>query len=108
MPNTPFDWACHAPGRLTTSLDLKPGPERIAATAGYQQVEGVASGRVADDWWARWEAGGARFTLHVKAAEQSEVFTGAGPGKNPADRVPVLIVRRRGRSATYDVIHDFV
>ena len=51
-----YDWAFHAPGRLTTSLDLKPGPERIAATAGYQHVEGVASGRAAGDWWARWEA----------------------------------------------------
>ena len=43
----------------------------------------------------------------MKAAEQTEVFTGAGPGKNPADRVPVLIVRRRGRNTTYEVIHDF-
>jgi len=102
-----YDWAFHAPGRLTTSLDLKPGPERIAATAGYQHVESVASGRAAGDWWARWEAEGASFTLRVKAAEPAEVFTGAGPGKNPADRVPVLIVRRRGQNATFDAIHEF-
>ncbi|MCX6630570.1 MAG: heparinase II/III family protein [Candidatus Solibacter sp.] len=102
-----YDWAFHAPGRLTTSLALKPGPERIAATAGYQHVEGVASGRAAGGWWARWEAEGERFTLRVKAAEQTEVFTGAAPGKNPADRVPVLIVRRRGRNATFDVLHEF-
>ena len=80
---------------------------RIAA-AGYQHVEGVASGPAAGDRWARWEAAVARFTLHVKAAEQAEGFTGTGPGKDPADRVPLLIIRRRGRIAAFDLTHDFV
>jgi hypothetical protein len=70
-------------------------------------VEAVASGRAEGDWWARWEAAGASFTLRVKAAEQTEVFTGAGPGKSPADRIPMLIVRRRGQDTAFDVIHDF-
>ena len=30
-----------------------------------------------------------------------------GPGKNPADRVPVLIVRRRGRRGDFAAAHDF-
>jgi hypothetical protein len=102
-----YDWAFHAPGRLTTSLELKPGPERIAATNGYQHVESVASGRPAGDFWARWEAGGATFTLRIKGAEPAEVFTGAAPGKNPADRVPLLIIRRRGHNAVFDATHEF-
>jgi hypothetical protein len=33
------------------------------------------------------------------------VFTGYGPGKNPEDRVPMIVVRRRGKSTTFETAH---
>ena len=101
-----YDWAFHAAGRLTTSVELA-GKARPGDANGYQHISAVASGAASGDWWARWEADGASFTLRVKAAEGTEVFTGVGPGKNPADAVAVLIIRRRGKTAAFEVAHEF-
>jgi hypothetical protein len=42
----------------------------------------------------------------MKAEPGTEVFTGVGPCKNPADRVPMIAVRRRARSSVYEVLHQ--
>jgi hypothetical protein len=102
-----YDWAFHAPGRLTTSLDLEPRAAPLGAENGYQHIEKVLSGRAEGDWWARWEAEDARLTLRVKAAPGTEVFTGVAPGRNPADRVPLIIVRRRAAKTVFEVTHQF-
>ena len=102
-----YDWAFHAPGKLTTSVDVKAGLPRLGETNGYQHIEELRSGNATGEWWARWEADGASLTLRFDAAESTELFTGAGPGKNPADRIPMVIVRRRGTRATFKVRHEF-
>lgn len=102
-----WDWAFHAAGTFTTSLDLKPGPERLGDAHGYPHIESLRTARTEGEWWARWEAEGASCTLRVKAAAGTEVFAGVAPGKNPASRVPLVIVRRRGKSTAFDVVHEF-
>jgi oligo-alginate lyase len=102
-----WDWAFHSKGRLETSLKLEPGPERLGTANGYQHIEKVSARRSDGDWWARWEQDGARLTLRVKGGAGAEIFTGVAPGKDPADRVPVLVIRRRGRQAVFEVVHEF-
>ena len=111
---------------------MYPCPTRRAAVFGVAGIPGAVHSAVstADNWllidrteiasaktkagensWAKAALddvlGSARQGLRVKAAEGTDVFTGEGPGKNPADRVPLLIIRRRSQNATFDVFHDF-
>ena len=51
-------------------------------------------------------AGEATLTLHFAAEPGTEVITGLAPGRNPARKVPVLVVRRRARSTIFDVRHE--
>ena len=102
-----YDWAFHAAGQLSTSLELKPRPAPLGSENGYQHIEQVAEGRADGDFWARWETGRARLTLRVKGAPGTEVFTGLAPGRHPADRVPLLIVRRRAARTVFEVLHQF-
>lgn len=102
-----YDWAFHAPGRLTTSLRLEPRSGALGTANGYQHITEVAQGRTDGNWWARWEAGGARLTLRLKGAPGTEVFTGLAPGRNPANRVPLIMVRRRAASTVYEAVHQF-
>ncbi len=102
-----YDWAFHAPGRLTTSLDLQPRTEPLGAGSGYQHISSLKQARTDGEWWARWENGGAAVTLRFQAAPGTEVFTGAGPGKDPAESIPLIIVRRKGQQTVYDVEHEF-
>ena len=102
---TAVHWAFHAPGKLTTSVDLK-SVSRCVDTNVYQHIEEPRTGSVTGGWWARWEADGASLTLRIKAADGTEVFTGVGPGKDPAERIPLVIVRRRGTRATFKLSHE--
>jgi hypothetical protein len=36
------------------------------------------------------------------------VFVGVAPGRTPADRVPLLIIRRRAASTVFEVVHEMV
>ena len=101
-----YDWAFHAAGRFTASLQLTPRTRPLGDANGYQHIEGVSQGHTDDDWWARWEDGGARWTVRVKGAPGTEVFAGSGPGKNPADRVAMIVVRRRARATAFEVVHE--
>ena len=102
-----YDWAFHAEGQLTTSLELKARTAPLGAANGYQHLEQLAEGRTDGGWWARWEGGGARLTLRFQPERGTEVISGVAPGRNPAERVPLLIVRRRAAQTVFDVLHQF-
>jgi oligo-alginate lyase len=97
-----YDYAFHAAGTFRTSLQLQPrGP------LSYLHVEKVSEAHSSGDWWAEWEQGGTRYRLNVKGAPGTVVFVGVGPGRNPADRVPLVIARRHGKKTVYDCTHQF-
>jgi hypothetical protein len=96
-----YDWAFHAAGKFTSSLEFEKQDGDL-----YPHVENAAGAKTDGDWWARWEIEGTEYTLRVKGAPGTEIFTGAGPGRNPADRVPLIIVRRRGKATVYEVSHE--
>ncbi|MCX6636412.1 MAG: heparinase II/III family protein [Acidobacteria bacterium] len=101
-----YDWAFHVAGTLTTSLKLEPQAAPLGADKGYQHVTGVARGKTGAAWLARWDAGGAILTLRFEAAPGTEVITGAGPGRDPRDKVPVVIVRRRAAKTVFAATHE--
>jgi hypothetical protein len=101
-----YDWAFHARGSLTTSVELTPRAKPLGDTNGYQHLEKLAEGRAEGDWWVRWEAEGARLTLRMKGAPGTAVFTSVAPGKNPAERVPLILVRRRAARTAFEAIHQ--
>ena len=97
-----YDYAFHAAGRFRSSLEFKPcGP------LAYAHLDGLAEARVEGDWWAEWEQDGARYRLKVKGEPGTVVFSCAGPGRDPAERVPMVIIRRHGRQTVYDCTHVF-
>jgi hypothetical protein len=102
-----YDWAFHARGVLTVSLDMKPQSQQIAAANGYQHIGDLKVCRTDGDWTARWVNQGSVLTLRVKGAPGTEVFCGKGPGPNATDDVALVLIRRRTANTTYDVTHTF-
>ncbi|MCL5742442.1 MAG: hypothetical protein M1541_00745, partial [Acidobacteria bacterium] len=102
-----YDWAFHSAGKTTTSLKLerREGPQ--GAENGYQHIGNVSTARTDAAFWVRWEQGGASLTLKFAAAPGTEVFLGAGPGRDPAVMTPALIVRRRAKETVFQATHEF-
>jgi hypothetical protein len=101
-----YDWAFHVPGRLTSSLKLEPQAAPLGTDKGYQHITGVARGTTDGKWWVRWDVEGVSLTLRFEAAPGTEVFTGVGPGRDPRDKVPVVVVRRRAAKAVFAAVHE--
>ncbi|HWI56075.1 MAG TPA: alginate lyase family protein [Bacillota bacterium] len=97
-----YDYAFHAAGKLHTSLELKP-----RAPLSYRHVEQVCEAHPEGDWWAEWEQDGVRYRVGVKGMAGTVVYTGVGPGRNPADRVPLIIIRRHAKQTVYECTHAF-
>ena len=102
-----YDWTFHAPGAVACSLKMEARAGALGDGAGCQHIREVAAAHTDEAWWVRWERDGARFTLRMEAAAGTEVFTGAGPGRDPAARVPCVVVRRRGAETVYRAVHEF-
>jgi len=101
-----YDWAFHAPGQLRVSVKLSERRGALGAANGYQHIHGVSEGRPDGDWTARWESGDAVLTLRFRSAPGTVVFTGAASGRNPAELVPMLVVRRRAANTVFEVTHE--
>lgn len=78
---------------------MKDGATTPAAEAGQGACQHVR--RV-----ARGKTGGAILTLRFEAAPDTEVLTGEGPGRDPRDKVPVVIVRRRAAKTVFAATHE--
>ncbi|MCW5976803.1 MAG: heparinase II/III family protein [Bryobacteraceae bacterium] len=102
-----YDWAFHVPGRLSSGLMLDRVDGPLGEQNGYQHITSVYHGKTDDDWWAAWELGGTRLTLRMKGALGTEVFVGEGPGRNPEDRTPLIVVRRKARRTAFEAVHQF-
>ncbi len=101
-----YDWAFHVPGRVTSSLKLEPQAGPLGKDNGYQHITGVARARTDGAWWVRWDSEGASLTLRFEAGPATEVFTGFGPGRDPSNKVPVVIVRRRAANTVFAAVHE--
>ncbi len=95
-----YDYTFHAAGKLTTSLDMKP-----SSALAYKHIENVTEARTDGEWWAQWEQDGTLYRIAMKAAPGTDVFSGAGPGRNPSTRVPLIIVRRHAAKTVFEAKH---
>jgi oligo-alginate lyase len=102
-----YDWLFHAQGVLETSLKPQSRKQPIATVSGYQHIRNVAEARTGTDWTARWKQGASLLTLRIKGAPGTTVFTGIGPGPDPAVDIPLILVRRRTVKTVFEVTHTF-
>lgn len=102
-----YDWAFHVPGRLTTSVRPEPVTGALGETNGYQHIRSLYHGKTGEDWWASFKLDGAQLVLRVRGEPGTEIFAGDGPGRNPEERVPVLIIRRKAARTVFEVTHRF-
>ena len=101
-----YDWAFHVPGTLTSSLSFVRREGALGTNNGYQHIKEVATARTSEAFWVKWQVGGVALTLHINGAPGTEVIRGIAPGRNPADKVPVILLRRQGRSTVFEVRHE--
>jgi hypothetical protein len=102
-----YDWAFHSSGVLTLSIETTAEAAPIAEKNGYQHIKQVKKGTTDADWKAQWVNGKTTMTLSVKGQPGTTVLTGVGPGRNPADATPVLIIRRKASKTHFEVEHLF-
>ena len=97
-----YEYAFHAIGKFSTSLQMSPrGP------LANQHILNVGEAQADGDWWAEWEQNGVKYRLNMKAVPGTVVYTGVGPGRNPAtDKVPMVIVRRHGKRTVFEASHQ--
>jgi hypothetical protein len=67
----------------------------------------LAEGSTDGDWTARWENQGAACTIRVKGASGTQLFSGKGPGPIPGEDGALVLIRRRGTRAVFEVTHEF-
>lgn len=100
-----YDYAFHSPGVFSSSLRFEPAA--IGDSNGYQHIRNAAAAAAPGDWWARWENGGAIMTLKVKGEPGTQVFRGEGPGREPTNMVPLIVIRRKVAATAFQVTHEF-
>lgn len=99
---TVFDWMLHGKGRLTVKGASLEAGSLGAHRHGYQFLRKVRKGKTDGAITARFSPG---HTVFVPQGAATEVFSARGPWKATATR-PVLILRRRGKSAVFVAVHD--
>jgi len=102
-----YDWAFHSLGELTLSMTTSELEGRLGDENGYQHIRQIRQAASDTDWVATWTRGNATLRLHVKGAPGTSLYTGVGPGPNPAEPVAMVVIRRRGRTVVFEVDHVF-
>ncbi len=102
-----YDWAFHAPGRLVVNgVRLQPAGS-LGDTSGYQHLKVRAGGHVDRDWNAVFDYSGTKLVIGMKGVPGTMVYIGEGPGRDPAEAVSVVIVRRKTSSTVFRATHEF-
>lgn len=96
-----YDWLLHVNGEPSSPLKFEPCAP-AGNTNGYQHIGKWERAAVPGDWEMAWTSGKARLILKMKGVPGTEVYRGVAPGRNPADRVPLVLVRRRTASTVFD------
>lgn len=96
-----YDWVLHVQGDLASSLKFEPC-EPAGDANGYQHIEGWQCARTDAAWEVGWTYKGARLGLKMKGAPGTVVYRGAGPGRNPMEHVPLILVRRKTAATVFD------
>jgi hypothetical protein len=96
-----YDWTYHNQGAFSSPLPLRDLTLPIGTAHGYQHIRNPRSARTDEGWTARWDDGDAGVSLAMAGVPGAEVLTGIGPGNPPSESLPLVIARRRARSAQF-------
>jgi hypothetical protein len=103
-----YDWAFHVAGVLSSSVTLAQRNEPLGSENGYQHIKELASAEVNDSFWVKWQVGKTSLTLFFEGQPGTTLIKGVAPGKNPADKVPMIIVRRKAAKTLFEVKHSVI
>jgi hypothetical protein len=102
-----YDWAFHSAGTLAVSVPTSPLANPLSDKNGYQHLSDLRQGMSSETWTAEWKQPSATLKLKITGQPGTTILTATGPGRNPADQTPLIIIRRRARKAVFDVEHVF-
>jgi hypothetical protein len=98
-----FDWIYHNKGQFVTCNMSETNLKLENTPAGYAYLKDINAYKNKKEQYIRAKFTGEKTTLYmIMAGEKGdEIFTGNGPLKSIDDRVPVIIVRRKGKSVRF-------
>ncbi len=100
-PHT-YDWAFHCRGEMEVDADLSTKGDRPGTSNGYQHISSVRQGKCDGNITVRWTQGKARLRLVMKGAPGTMLFAGQAPGRDPSEKVPMIIVRRKATETAFE------
>jgi len=101
-----FDWIFHCDGEAAYSAEALERLPALDGGRGYEHFTEVTRRAADGAFTAAFTLGGKTLTVAVEDAGDAEIFTARAPG-NPADHLRhVLILRRRGQSASFAVTYS--
>jgi len=96
-----YDWVYHNRGEFSSPLRFEGLPAPLGEANGYQHVSSPRVAHTSNSWAARWHDQDAGVALAVAGEPGTEVIAGEGPGNPPPLLLPMVVVRRKGKQATF-------
>ncbi len=97
-----FDWVYH---NRSASVQCRQAPHKTKATLdrdGGRFVELISTGQTSEAILAHFEGPQRGLFLHVPSTRtRTRIFTGTGVGRSVLDRIPLVILSRTGRKASF-------
>ena len=106
-PSAPSTGPSTPPASSPPRSNSRRAPARSASETATSTSPTSPRARTDAAWSATWEDGGARYTIRMEAAPGTEVFVGEGPGRDPAERVPVIVVAASRGETVFRALHEF-
>lgn len=96
-----YDWLYHNFGTLEPGMQTAPRDEPLGDDHGYQHMKDITQAETAETWHADFKQEGANVRLTMLGEPGTQVYFGMGVSENPPRPCPMLVVRRRGKRATF-------
>jgi len=99
-----FEWLYHNRGEKVTCDEARDSVALAGEISGGEYVRNAKRGTTSDTVRARFENAGVATHLTVAARENTAATVGEGVGASVNDRVPMLMLGREGREATFAAV----
>jgi hypothetical protein len=98
-----YDWVYHNYGELSmdASVAQKAQEGPLGEGEGYEHISSVKRGFCDGAWGATWKLADKDVRLEMTGAPGTEIISAVGLGTSPAEKVPMVMARRKGKEATF-------